>query len=53
MEQWFKETGAQYAVMTTKHHAGVALWDTALSDLNTVGKLVRRKKTWLNLIVKR
>jgi len=31
-----KESGAQYAVLTTKHHDGVALWDTKLSDLNVV-----------------
>lgn len=31
-----KESGARYAVMTSKHHDGVALWDTKLSRLNTV-----------------
>lgn len=30
----FARAGARYAVLTTKHHDGVALWDTALSDLN-------------------
>ena len=38
-EAWaslIKESGAQYAVLTTKHHDGVALWDTKLSDLNVV-----------------
>ncbi|MCK5146100.1 alpha-L-fucosidase [bacterium] len=30
------ESGAQYAVLTTKHHDGVALWDTDQSDLNVV-----------------
>jgi len=34
----FKRTGAGYAVLTTKHHDGVALWDTALSDLNVAQK---------------
>lgn len=29
-----KESGARYAVMTTKHHDGVALWDTKYSKLN-------------------
>ncbi|TDW97527.1 alpha-L-fucosidase [Dinghuibacter silviterrae] len=29
-----KASGARYAVLTTKHHDGVALWDTKLSDLN-------------------
>ena len=31
-----KESGAQYTVLTTKHHDGVALWDTKQSNLNTV-----------------
>ncbi len=34
----FKKIGAQYVVMTTKHHDGVALWDTKLSHLNVVNK---------------
>lgn len=29
-----KESGARYAVLTSKHHDGVALWDTKLSRLN-------------------
>lgn len=33
-----KESGAKYAVLTTKHHDGVALWDTKFSDLNVVKK---------------
>jgi alpha-L-fucosidase len=40
-EEWaklFKEAGAKYAVMTAKHHDGVALWDTKLSDLSVVKK---------------
>ena len=32
----FSEAGACYAVLTTKHHDGMALWDTAVSDLSTV-----------------
>ncbi|MBA3687170.1 MAG: alpha-L-fucosidase [Planctomycetes bacterium] len=32
----FQDCGARYAVLTTKHHDGVALWDTELSDLNVV-----------------
>lgn len=32
----FKATGARYSVLTTKHHDGFALWDTAASDLNAV-----------------
>ncbi len=36
-EAWaelFADAGARYAVLTTKHHDGFALWDTALSRLN-------------------
>ena len=40
--QWaalFKEAGARYAVLTTKHHDGMALWDTkAKGDLDVVSK---------------
>lgn len=34
--QWaklIKQSGAKYAVITAKHHDGVALWDTKLSNL--------------------
>ena len=31
-----KQSGAQYAVLTSKHHDGVALWDTKLGELNVV-----------------
>ena len=31
-----KDSGAQYTVITTKHHDGVALWDTKVGDLSTV-----------------
>ena len=34
----FEKSGAKYAVLTTKHHDGVALWDTKYSDLNVVKK---------------
>jgi alpha-L-fucosidase len=34
----FKEAGADYAVLTTKHHDGVALWDTQANDLSVVKK---------------
>jgi alpha-L-fucosidase len=34
--QLIKKSGARYAVLTAKHHDGVALWHTRLSDLNTV-----------------
>ncbi len=31
-------SGANYSVLTTKHHDGVALWDTRCRDLNVVDK---------------
>ncbi len=34
----FDKAGAKYAVLTAKHHDGVALWDTKLSDLSVVKK---------------
>jgi len=40
-EYWakiIKESGAKYTVVTTKHHDGVALWNTAQSDLNAADK---------------
>nr|WP_320000544.1 alpha-L-fucosidase [uncultured Draconibacterium sp.] len=40
-EQWAEliaQSGAKYAVLTTKHHDGVALWDTKCNDLNVVDK---------------
>ncbi len=36
-KQWatlIKASGAKYAVITTKHHDGFALWDTKYGDLN-------------------
>lgn len=38
-EKWadlIKESGAKYAVITTKHHDGVALWDTKESHYDVV-----------------
>jgi alpha-L-fucosidase len=38
-EYWarlIKESGARYAVLTTKHHDGVALWDTKMNDMSVV-----------------
>lgn len=32
----FGRAGARYAVLTSRHHDGVALWDTAEGDLNVV-----------------
>lgn len=34
----FKDAGARYAVITTKHHDGMALWDTTAGELDVVGK---------------
>lgn len=37
-EEWvklIKESGAQYAVLTTQHHDGVALWDTKFTTQRT------------------
>lgn len=31
-----KESGARYTVITTKHHDGMALWDTKVGPLSTV-----------------
>ncbi len=31
-----KKSGAQYSVITSKHHDGFALWDTQYGDLNAV-----------------
>jgi alpha-L-fucosidase len=45
-EEWaalIKESGARYAVLTTKHHDGVALWDTKMGDLNVVKKTPAKK----------
>ncbi|MDX3072675.1 alpha-L-fucosidase [Streptomyces sp. MI02-7b] len=32
----FRDAGAQYHVLTSKHHEGFALWDSAVSDRNAV-----------------
>lgn len=40
-EAWaelIKESGARYAVLTSKHHDGVALWNSKAGDLNVVKK---------------
>lgn len=39
--QWvelIKESGARYTVITTKHHDGMALWDTKAGELSVVKK---------------
>jgi alpha-L-fucosidase len=38
----FKEAGARYAVLTSKHHDGFALWPTELSDLDVMATPARR-----------
>ena len=45
-ESWadlFVKAGAKYAVMTTKHHDGVALFDTKQSDLNVIEKTAAKR----------
>lgn len=40
-DEWaslINESGAKYAVLTTKHHDGVALWNTKAGDLSVVKK---------------
>ena len=40
-EEWgelFRKSGARYAVLTAKHHDGVALWNSKASNLNVVAK---------------
>ncbi len=38
-----EQSGAQYTVITTKHHDGVALWDTKAGDLSTVKSAAAKK----------
>jgi len=38
----FRDAGAQYHVLTSKHHEGFALWDTKLSDRNAVKRGPKR-----------
>jgi alpha-L-fucosidase len=45
-EAWaalIKETGARYAVITTKHHDGVALWPTKQNHFNVVNNTPAKK----------
>ncbi|WMI65170.1 alpha-L-fucosidase [Aestuariibaculum sp. YM273] len=45
-EYWaklIKESGAKYTVITTKHHDGVALWNTKQGDLNVIDKTPAKK----------
>lgn len=44
-KQWvdlIKESGAQYSVITTKHHDGFALWDTKYGKLNVVNSPAKK-----------
>lgn len=46
-EQWvnlIKESGAKYAVITTKHHDGVSLWNSQSENAITVPKKALAKK---------
>ncbi|WP_392448277.1 alpha-L-fucosidase [Capnocytophaga canis] len=47
----FEKVGAKYVVLTTKHHDGVALWDTKYSTLSTI-KHAAAKKDLLTPFVK-
>lgn len=45
-QEWadlIRKSGARYAVITTKHHDGVALWNSKYGDLNVVGKTPARR----------
>ena len=46
-----QESGAQYTVITSKHHDGVALWDTRASDLS-IPKQAAAKRDVLTPFVK-
>ncbi|MBB6236232.1 alpha-L-fucosidase [Pedobacter sp. AK013] len=39
-----KESGAKYAVITTKHHDGIALWDSKMPNATTTAKNSAAKK---------
>ncbi|MFT3950174.1 MAG: alpha-L-fucosidase [Agriterribacter sp.] len=41
--QLIKESGARYAVITTKHHDGIALWDTKANNMSTAKLTPARK----------
>jgi alpha-L-fucosidase len=45
-DEWvklIKESGAKYAVLTTKHHDGVALWDTKCGNLSVIRQTPAKK----------
>ncbi|HRQ51698.1 MAG TPA: alpha-L-fucosidase, partial [Agriterribacter sp.] len=41
--QLIKASGARYAVITTKHHDGIALWDTKANNMSTAKLTPARK----------
>jgi alpha-L-fucosidase len=41
--QLIRESGARYAVITTKHHDGIALWDTRVNNMSTAKLTPARK----------
>jgi alpha-L-fucosidase len=45
-----KKTGARYAVVTSKHHDGVALWNTALGDLSVPKRTPARRDVLTPLV---
>jgi alpha-L-fucosidase len=52
-EEWaelIKESGAQYAVVTSKHHDGVALWDSKMGGINTVKNTPAKKDVLTPLV---
>lgn len=53
-QQWvnlIKESGAKYAVITTKHHDGVVLWDTKTLNVTTTLKNSAAKRDLINPFV--
>jgi alpha-L-fucosidase len=53
-EQWvnlIKESGAKYAVITTKHHDGVSLWNSKAEKATTIPKQSLAKKDVLSPFV--
>lgn len=53
-QEWvklIKESGAKYAVITTKHHDGVALWDSKATNATTTVKNSAAKKDLITPLV--
>lgn len=49
--QLIKESGAKYAVITTKHHDGIALWDTKTANSITTVKNTPAKRDLISPFV--